>query len=100
MDLSMTSPRTARGAYLRLCNPPAARFGPVDRLHPRGENRPSRERRARPVVHALISNSKGRTAMTRTGLGLAVCLMLSASLANAKDSDFKPLFNGKDLSGW
>jgi len=40
--------------------------------------------------------------MSRTGLGLAFCLTLVAStlLAQEKEGDFKPLFNGKDLSGW
>src|SRR3954470_3906046 len=38
--------------------------------------------------------------MTRIGLGLAVCLTLSAPMAFAQEGDFKPLFNGKDLSGW
>lgn len=38
--------------------------------------------------------------MTRTGLGLAVCLTLAPSLAWAAEGEFRPLFNGKDLSGW
>jgi hypothetical protein len=38
--------------------------------------------------------------MTRTGLGLAVCLTLSTPLLMAQEGDFKPLFNGKDLAGW
>src|SRR3954447_21135905 len=38
--------------------------------------------------------------MIRTGLGLAVCLTLSTPMLLAQEGDFKPLFNGKDLSGW
>ena len=36
--------------------------------------------------------------MTRTGLGLAVCLMtLSTPLLMAQEGDFKPLFNVKQI---
>lgn len=41
--------------------------------------------------------------MTRNSIGLALCLALTATagaVAAEKDGDFKPLFNGKDLSGW
>jgi hypothetical protein len=38
--------------------------------------------------------------MRRAALGLALCLTLAASSVQAADGDFKPLFNGKDLSGW
>src|SRR5258708_37242443 len=38
--------------------------------------------------------------MTRTGLGLAFCLALCTPMLLAQEGDFKPLFNGKDLSGW
>ncbi len=39
----------------------------------------------------------------RTGLGLAafgLAVTLVPSLTRADDEGFKPLFNGKDLSGW
>jgi len=38
--------------------------------------------------------------MTRIGLGLAVLLTLSTSALRAEDAGFRPLFNGKDFSGW
>lgn len=38
--------------------------------------------------------------MIRTGLRLAVCLTLAASLSWADEEKFQPLFNGKDLTGW
>jgi hypothetical protein len=38
--------------------------------------------------------------MRRAALGLALCLTLAASSVQAAEGDFKPLFNGKDLSGW
>ena len=41
--------------------------------------------------------------MIRTGLGLAIGLTLALTWAPTRaraEEDFKPLFNGKDLSGW
>lgn len=38
--------------------------------------------------------------MRQVALGLALCLTLAASAAQAAEGEFKPLFNGKDLSGW
>jgi hypothetical protein len=37
--------------------------------------------------------------MLRTAIGLAACLLLAVPL-RADDEGFRPLFNGKDLSGW
>src|SRR5215217_7178895 len=38
--------------------------------------------------------------MSRSLLTLAACLALASAPRAADDGDFKPLFNGKDLSGW
>jgi hypothetical protein len=40
-----------------------------------------------------------RTAMTGRWLGLTLCVALAPSWALGAD-DFRPLFNGKDMSGW
>jgi len=38
--------------------------------------------------------------MTRRSLSAALCLFLAPSLLAQESADFRPLFNGKDLSGW
>lgn len=38
--------------------------------------------------------------MRQVVLGLALCLTVAVSSIEAAEGEFKPLFNGKDLSGW
>jgi len=38
--------------------------------------------------------------MTRRSLSAALCLLLAPALPAQEDDGFRPLFNGKDLSGW